>query len=331
MVLYIQNIPQNGFRYLLTKKRLIFVIGVGAFIVLLGSTLYFASLGNPPKQFPTHTGISIVEGASVPEIADLLMREHVIRSPLYFRLLFKTHFAHSYIHAGAYRFDEPLKTKEVLAILTDATRQSPLITVTIPEGFRVSTLLDYLPPAYADADIGSALPYEGYLFPDTYYIGASTSFDEIIAMMRENFSNKLSALDEQIKASSLTQEEVIIFASILEREANSQESMRTVSGILHKRLAIGMPLQVDATFEYLLGKGSAELTDEDLALDSPFNTYTHAGLPPAPIASPGLISIMAVLDPIESNFLYYLTSNDSTFYYAETFEEHKKNKQRYLR
>ena len=91
-----------------------------------------------------------------------------------------------------------------------------------------------------------------------------------------------------------------------------------------------MPLQVDASFDYLLGKTSSELTEDDLAIDSPYNTYSHRGLPPTPISNPGLSSIDAVLNPAQTPFLYYLTADDGTFYYAKTFEEHKRNKQRYL-
>jgi UPF0755 protein len=94
---------------------------------------------------------------------------------------------------------------------------------------------------------------------------------------------------------------------------------------------MGMPLQVDAAFDYVLGKDSAELTQEDLSIDSPYNTYRFAGLPPAPIANPGLESIEAVLSPIDTDYLYYLTDNEGNFHYAKTFDEHKQNKLRYLR
>ena len=104
-----------------------------------------------------------------------------------------------------------------------------------------------------------------------------------------------------------------------------------VSGILQNRLREDMPLQVDATFHYINGKASHELTVDDLEMDSPFNTYKYVGLPPAPIANPGLESIQAVLSPTETNYFYYLTALDGTFHYAKTFEEHKKNKEKYLR
>jgi UPF0755 protein len=107
--------------------------------------------------------------------------------------------------------------------------------------------------------------------------------------------------------------------------------MRLVSGILQNRLTENLPLQVDATFEYILGKTSAELTLDDLKMESPYNTYTNLGLPPTPIANPGLVAINAVLNPTPSDYFYYLTGSDGNFYYAKDFETHKKNKARYLR
>jgi len=141
----------------------------------------------------------------------------------------------------------------------------------------------------------------------------------------------MAPLRDQIASSSLTEEQVIIMASVIEREANSPESMGYVAGILQNRLAIGMYLQVDASIEYILNKTLAELVPEDLKIDSPYNTYTNPGLPPTPIGNPGMTSILAVLNPTPSNYLFYITGNDGTFYYARTFDEHRVNIARYLR
>ncbi len=149
--------------------------------------------------------------------------------------------------------------------------------------------------------------------------------------MRREYEEKIAPYRVKIRASAYTEKEIITLASILEREANDEASMGLVAGILLDRLEEKHPLQVDATFEYILGKTSAELTAEDLKLDSPYNTYTNLGLPPTPISNPGLMAIEAVLDPVDSPYFYYLTGDDGTFHYARTFEEHKQNKERYLR
>ena len=120
-------------------------------------------------------------------------------------------------------------------------------------------------------------------------------------------------------------------ASIIEREAITPEARRIVSGILWKRIKMGMPLQVDATFAYVNGKNTYELTAEDLHIDSKYNTYEYKGLPPGPICNPGLDSIIATIEPTATPYLYYLSEKNGTMHYAKTFEEHKMNKVKYMR
>ena len=122
-----------------------------------------------------------------------------------------------------------------------------------------------------------------------------------------------------------------MLASIIEREANSEESMGLVSGILHNRLAIGMALQVDASVAYGLGKSGADLITADLDIDGPYNTYTRVGLPEGPIAAPGRMAIKAALNPTPSEYLYYITGRDGNFYYAKTLAGHNQNVINHLR
>ena len=130
--------------------------------------------------------------------------------------------------------------------------------------------------------------------------------------------------------SSKDKSDIVAMASILEKEVKSSEDRRIVSGILWKRIKIGMALQVDATLDYERNKTSAELTAEDLKEDSPYNTYTRTGLPPSPINNPGLDAIKAALEPKASLYLYFLTDSDNNVHYAKDFEEHKRNKEKYL-
>ena len=119
-------------------------------------------------------------------------------------------------------------------------------------------------------------------------------------------------------------------ASLLEKEARTTESRRIIAGILWKRLEIGMLLQVDAVFGYIINKGSLQLTLEDLSIDSPYNTYRYKGLPIGPIANPGLDSLQAATMPILTDYLFYLSDKEGTMHYSETFEEHKRKKRLYL-
>ena len=119
-------------------------------------------------------------------------------------------------------------------------------------------------------------------------------------------------------------------ASILEGEARRMETRKIIAGILWTRLEIDMPLQVDATFRYINGKGTFDLTKADLEEDNPYNTYINKGLPPTPISSPGIDAISAALNPIKTNYIYFLSDNDGNMYYAVDFEGHKKNRVLYL-
>jgi UPF0755 protein len=240
-------------------------------------------------------------------------------------------FGGAFVQAGTYHFTEPLTTRQVAEALTVGKYRSPLVSITLPEGFRVSELHTYLPEMYqSDAVLDESL-YEGTLFPDTYFISSDATMDDIITLLTSTMEEKIAPYREYIAQSSFTEREVIILASLIEREANDETSMKLVSGILQNRLKVDMPLQVDASLDYILNKTSAELTIDDLEIDSGFNTYNSTGLPPHPIANPGLTAIEAVLWPTESEYLYYLTGDDGVFYYAETFEEHKRNKTRYIK
>jgi len=301
-------------------------------IYLVVHILYsvFISINNPPQNFPIGTNITIPNGYTVREIANIFAEESVVRSSLYLYLTLIRNDADTAVRAGIYQFDRPLTTQEIAQAITEGLYMSPLSRVTFPEGFRASNIYVFLPESFKTTPY-DAIRYEGYLFPDTYFISSTMDTEDIVTLLRNTFTEKIEPYLSRIAASGFTLHEVITFASIVEREAKDQESKKLVAGILHNRLNINMPLQVDAVFDYLLNKTSAELTMDDLALDSPYNTYRYRGLPPGPIANPSLDAIEAVLSPTKSDYLYYLTAPDGTFYYAVTFEEHVENKRLYLR
>jgi UPF0755 protein len=300
-------------------------------VLLFGLFSWIHHLNTPPGAFPVATDIDVSEGMTLHEITELFESKELVRSSfmLYAALL---HMSDApVVQAGSYRFPEALTTRQIAEALSSGQYQSPRARVTFPEGFVAEELRSYYPTLYTPPSEDLPLKdYEGYLFPDTYHITKNTPEHALVSLMRSTFDLKIAPYTEAIAGSGFTLNEVITLASIVEREAKDAESKREVSGILQNRLKKGMPLQVDATLDYLLHKTSAELTVEDLETDSPFNTYVYAGLPPAPISNPGLESIEAVLYPAETEYLYYLTAPDGTFHYARTFEEHKENKRKYL-
>jgi len=237
--------------------------------------------------------------------------------------------------SGGYFFNKKIGTLNVLTRLSSGDYGVSPTKVTIPEGFTVVEIAEALSNKFEDFDeekfLKLALSREGFLFPDTYKFLPNVAPEEVISIMELNFKEKTESLITEIKERGLTLEEIVIMASILEEEARTRETREIISGILWTRIKIGMPLQVDAVFPYIIGKNTFELTLEDLKVDSPYNTYTNLGLPPGAISNPGLSSIMAALRPASSDDLFYLTGHDGIMRYSVTFAGHLRNKAIYLK
>lgn len=221
---------------------------------------------------------------------------------------------------------------EYLFLFEKSTYRKP-VRVTIPEGSTNKEIAVLCAQKLSQCDAKRFLEKtkdkEGYLFPNTYeFIGNETE-DVLIAVAEKEFITQTQSILTQL--SEIEKKKIIILASILEKEANTEKDMRIVSGILYKRLKIGMALQVDATLFYERGKTSAQLSTSDLTKESPYNTYTNTGLPPTAIANPGKVALLAALNPETSPYLFYLTGDNGEMYYARTHEEHVRNKALYLK
>lgn len=299
------------------------------FILSLSILTFISYLHTPPHDFPVRTPIEITEGTTFIDATKILEEKGAVRSSLFLQIIAKIRFGDMLIKAETYYFEEPLDTTEVARAVSTGTHIIPPIRLTIQEGLRIDeidTLVsENLPEVSSGEFTKAAGQNEGFLFPDTYYIPESFSAEDLVALMSKTFSEKMGTLQRELGKSPYSLSQIVTMASIIEREAKDTESKHLVSGILWKRYEIGMPLQVDAPFEYIYERSADTLTSEDLLIDSPYNTYKNTGLPPTPIVNPGIDSIKAALDPHESPYLYYITGSDGNFYYAETFEEHKQN------
>jgi UPF0755 protein len=209
------------------------------------------------------------------------------------------------------------------------------VQMVIPEGFTVEQIGELFESEgifNADDFISVAEEHEGYLFPDTYRFFRNVAPEEVVKQMRGVFDKKVvSVISEELIRQEVSLRDIVIMASLIEKEVHNLTDQRIVSGILWKRLEIGMGLQVDATLLYLNNNKNSDITAEDLEIDSLYNTYKYRGLPPGPITNPGLGAIEAALYPTPSEYLYYLSDKEGNTHYAENFEDHKLNKQRYLR
>lgn len=293
-----------------------------------------AAFVKPPSDFPVGGLVLIEEGMTVRDAANLLEERNIIRSSSFFSFLIETFGDSGGVRSGTYGFEERLTVFAIADRLSRGDFGASLIRVTIPEGATVREMAILYSDAIPGFDVETfeelARPEEGYLFPDTYLFAPGTTPETAILAMREQFDVQIATIQEEIDVYGVPLHDVVVMASLLEREARLFETKQTIAGILWKRIEIGMPLQVDAVFGYIFERETFSPTFEQLEVDSPYNTYTNLGLPPGPIASPGLDSLLAAVTPVESPYLYYLTGADGTMHYGRTFEEHKDNR-RFLR
>ncbi len=321
------------------RRRYWILLGSVATIVVLGGIggiIYITTLSAPPL-FPRGGVISITNGQSLSSIVRMLQADHFIRSPFWFTNAVLFLGRERQVQEGDYYFSHPENVFMVAWRLTHADYETNQVKTTIPDDATVSDIALILKKNYPTFDtvhfLTIAQAHEGYLFPDTYYFGINPSAESVVTAMTANFQRKISTANAAaaITAFNKPLPEIITMASIVQHEALTSEDQRIVAGILWKRLAMNMPLDVDSTLYYITGKTSAQLTMADLASKSPYNTYTHKGLPPTPIGSPSLDAIINTVTPITTNYLYFLSDASGTMHYAATLAEQHNNQVKYVR
>lgn len=274
----------------------------------------------------------IAKGAKVSEIAKTLREKSLIRSELAFKIYVKQNNLTNKLQAGSYKLSPAMSVPELVKGLQVGSED---IWVTLIEGWRVEEMAAKLS---SELGVSSSeflkTAKEGYMFPDTYLFPKEATVEYITSTLRKTFEARfIPELRSKIRSQGLTEDQGVILASIVEREARSDGVRKMVASILLKRFKIGMALNADATLQYILGYQEAEkswwkrnLSREDKKVDSLYNTYLHAGLPPAPISNPGLSSLKAVTDADSSTpYLYYYHDSKGNSYYGETLEEHNRN------
>ncbi len=312
-------------------NRRTLIVGLLLAALLIGS---YAAFIRPPAQFPVNKLVLVPDGASLSEISVLLKEQGVIRSPLAFRALVTVLGRERGAHAGDYLFKEPQDALSVARAISIGAFGLEPERIRIAEGattramaiLYANRLLRFDPERFLEL----AQPQEGYLYPDTYFFLPNATEQTVIRTMRENFDIQTADLQAEIASSSRTLEEIITMASLVEREAHTTEDRKLIAGVLWNRIERNMPLQVDVAFLYTLGKNTFQLTREDLASDSPYNTYKNKGLPPTPIGSPSRESIEAALYPTKNSYLFYLADNDGVTHYSRTYDQHLRYKRMYL-
>ena len=327
-----KNIKDNIYLWCKGSTATVVYFSVVIFSLLIASTILV--LSSPSDEFPISRVITIEEGMTLSSVSSHLKVKNIVRSEMLFKVLVSLEKNSVGVLAGDYFFEQPLSTYNLAKVFTTGDFGLTPVKITIHEGATVYDVAELFAKRFAKFNsenfIEKAEGLEGYLFPDTYLFLPNVTSEQVIAELFETFTKRLDEVSELLLASDYSLNDIVIMASIIEKEAWKEHDQRLISGVLWNRIESDMLLQVDATFNYVNGKNTYELTLEDLKIDSPYNTYKHKGLPVAPISNPGLKAIRAALDPTPSDYYFYLADRSGNTYYAEDFEQHKVNRQLYM-
>jgi UPF0755 protein len=291
--------------------------------------------------------VDIPAGSGTTVIGDRLAAAGVVRDPVTFRFALWMSGQRRVLKAGEYRFDHPMTSFDVIGKL--ARGDVYVVNVTFPEGLTIAEMSAIFAshgfgPASAFVEAANdvslirtidpaAQNLEGYLFPDTYPLPRRADARRLIRTMVQGFERVLTpALRSAVEARGLSVHQAVTLASIVEKESARTDERPVVAGVYLNRFRIGMALQCDPTVIYALKRAgiyAGSLRHDDLAFDSPYNTYRYAGLPPGPIASPGRTSLEATVHPADVDYLYFVSRNDGSHEFARTLDEHNRNVQKY--
>lgn len=333
---------------------------IAAAAIFLSGLYLFFNLFGPADNFPAGKIVKIEKGLGLNEIAAALEKEGAVRFSFAFKIAVIILGDWKTIKAGDYLFDRPYFAFDIAKKVATGDYGAAYTRILIKEGdtledigqiFEKEALLKkeelfavtgccagkILPKSKNDLSFFFQPPIpsfnpqilEGFLFPDTYFFAKYISAEDAVKTILENFNQKFNKALSNLDVGHQNYE-ILIMASILEKEAVTEKDKRIVSDILRRRLAEKMPLQVDATLQYISGRNTFELTKDDLLGDSAYNTYKYEGLPPTPISNPGIESINAAVSPLQNDYWYYLSDKKGEIHYSKTFKEHKLKKSKYL-
>ncbi len=332
------------------KKIIIPVLIIG---ILICGKLYLdnaTSAVSSDKQ--ADKSIEILSGSNTGDISRILKENNLIKNELVFKAYSKLSKKSSKYKAGMYKFNESMNQEDISNELVKGGKLKTTVKFTIPEGFELKQIAERLDKSglvnkdkfmalTSDVDrfkseytflkdLPKQSTLEGYLYPSTYEIFEDATEEDIIKKMLDAFG-KVYTKDIELKAKQLGMDtnQIITLASIIEREAVLEKERYTMSGVFHNRLKVDMPLQSCATVQYALGERKQVLSNKDVRIDSKYNTYINAGLPPAPISSPGVDSIKAAANPENIDYLFFVrTGDDGSHTFSKTYNDHLKAKNR---
>lgn len=333
------------------KSKKIIVPIIIIFILLSIVAFVFTQIGPYNKNNKDDIVIDIPTGSTLNQVTDILKENNLIKNKIIFKLYVRLSDNSSKLKSGKYLFNQTYSNKEIINDLSKGKVYNDGIRITIPEGSTSIEIVDLLtknnlgdkkvykklinnPKEFKNRfkflDDENIVSLEGFLYPSTYYFKEDESEKYILNHMLETFESKYNdKLQKRQKELNKSLYEVINLASIVEKEAVLDEDRPIIASVFYNRINIGMPLQSDATIQYIFKERKKSITYNDLKIDSPYNTYKVQGLPPTPIANPGIKSIEAVLYPANTEYLYFVATIEGGNNYSKTYEEHIKNVEQY--
>ena len=336
--------PKRSFLGWCRERWLDLLITLGGMAAVLLATVYLHFLA--PASWTRNSKVVVIpQGKAFHEIARILEDNGIIRDRRSFYLLARIDGEVSRVKAGEYEVHTRMTPREVLSkLVRGEVIQYP---VTIPEGYNIYQIAEVLEQAKVcarkeflikvrDPGLISSVgldgdSLEGYLFPDTYNFPKGFGEEQVIRQMAARFKAVYAPLAKRAEKLGLSRQDVVILASMIEKEARDDQERRLISAVFHNRLNRGMALQSDPTAIYGLKEKRVSITREDLQRRTPYNTYIISGLPKGPIANPGIKSLQAVLFPADVGYLYFVSKNDGTHYFSSTLEEHNRAVAKYQR
>jgi UPF0755 protein len=320
-------------------KKLILILVFIAAIAMSGYVMYREGILPVDAKDTSTRQIVIRRGEKLDSIINTLAVQKLIRSRVVFYFVVKRLGIERQIQAGTYDLSASMDAYAIATALTKGTND---VWITIPEGLRKEEVAEIVARNLLEVSVAEFInkAEEGYLFPDTYLFPKAATTESVINVMRKTFNKKVTPeMKSRAAKLGLTEHELITLASLVEREAQKAADRQPMASVALRRLRDGMPLQIDASVQYALGYQKEQkswwkrpLYYVDLEVDSAYNTYKYPGIPPGPIANPGIAAIEAVLnaDPT-TKYLYYVNDENGKLHFAQTYAQHLENVEKYVR
>ena len=326
------------------------VIGGAVFCVLVLAGIAVAGYTAPNMFLPSKRGyVHVRSDMTAVDVAEEMYDGGYIASPLWFRAAAQMTGQAGQLKEGEYSIDSSMSLQQILAKLTSGESEADRLV--IPEGYtvwqtakRVAAMghiseEEFLAAAkdasllypYMKGNRDVTFPTEGFLFPDTYFVPKNATAEDVVRMMLKNFDAHLSEdMKKQIADKNMSIYQFVTLASLVEKEAKYEEDRPLISSVFLNRLAQHMKLQSDASISYAMGSHKEAYSIAETQYDSPYNTYMYEGLPPGPIANPGMACMNAILQAPQTSYLYFVADKDGHNYFSVTYDDHMKNVQEHM-